>query len=278
MPPENNRTRVPLIGIFDSGLGGLTVARRVRGLAPNVDMLYFADQRHVPYGDRDAADLRRLLTANVAYLVDEGADAIVMGCNTSCAIAARHGWPASPVPIMDLIAVAAEHVARIGARNVGVIATAATARSGAYAAAITARSPGTFVREVAAPALVPLVEAGIVAGPVARAAVAAVCRAFTEPLDAVVLACTHYPLLDAEFAAVLGDGVERIDPAVAQADHAVAWLRETFGVVSSRAGRTRYVTSGSLDAFGAGLAAVVGPLGSGDSLGRRDAAFAEALK
>ncbi len=278
MPPENSRTRVPLIGIFDSGLGGLTVARRVRALAPDVDMLYFADQRHVPYGDRDAADLRRLLTANVAYLVDQGADAIVMGCNTSCAIAARHGWPASPVPIMDLIAAAAEHVARIGARNVGVIATAATARSGAYAAAITARCPDTRVREVAAPALVPLVEAGIVAGPVARAAVAAVCRGFTEPLDAVVLACTHYPLLDAEFAAVLGDGVERIDPAVAQADRAIAWLRETFDAASSRGGRTRYVTSGSLDAFRAGLAAVVGPLGAGDSLGLRDAAFAEALK
>jgi glutamate racemase len=86
-----------------------------------------------------------------------------------------------------------------------------------------------------------------------------------------VLACTHYPLLDAEFAAVLGDGVERIDPAVAQADRAVAWLRETFGVASSRGGRTRYVTSGSLDAFRAGLAAVVGPLGAGDSLGLRDA-------
>jgi glutamate racemase len=278
MPPENNRTRVPLIGIFDSGLGGLTVARRVRALAPGADMLYFADQRHVPYGDRDAADLRRLLTENVAYLVAQGADAIVMGCNTSCAIAARHGWPESPVPIMDLIAAAAEHVACVGARNVGVIATAATARSGAYAAAITARSPAARVREVAAPALVPLVEAGIVAGPVARAAVASVCGAFTEPLDAVVLACTHYPLLDAEFAAVLGDGVQRIDPAVAQADLAVAWLRETYGAEGARAGRTRYVTSGSLDAFRAGVVAIAGPLGAADSIGLRDPAFADALK
>lgn len=278
MPRQSSGTRAPLLGIFDSGLGGLTVARRLRALAPGVDLVYFADQRHVPYGDRAVDDLRRLLASNVAYLAAQHVDAIVMGCNTSCAVAARHGWPPSTVPIMDLIGAAADHVARIGARRVGVVATTATARSGAYAAAIAARNPAARVREVAAPALVPLVEAGIVAGPVARRAVANVCAAFDEPLDAVVLACTHYPLLDAEFAAVLGAGVMRIDPAVAQAERAIEWLDDRFGATPGEGGATRYVTSGALDAFLEGVAAVVGPLGPRDTAGLRDPAFEQVLK
>ncbi len=274
--PASNRR--PLLGVFDSGLGGLTVLRRLRELAPDVDLLYFADQRHVPYGDREPGDLRRLLASNVEFLAGEGVDAIVMGCNTSCAIAARYGWPPSRVPILDLIAAAADAVAAARARRVGVIATTATARSGAYAAAIAARAPGTLVREVAAPALVPLVEAGIVSGPLARDAVAAACRELGEAPDAVVLACTHYPLLDREFAAVLGGSVARIDPARVQADRAVGWVRERFGLRVASEGNVRYVTSGALPAFRDGVARIAGSLGAGDVVEIRDSGVAEVVR
>ncbi|MBD5654764.1 MAG: aspartate/glutamate racemase family protein, partial [Candidatus Eremiobacteraeota bacterium] len=96
-----------MLGIFDSGLGGLTVLRHVRARLPNEDIVYLADQAHVPYGDRNEDDLVQLLAHNVAILESDGVDVIVMGCNTTCAVAAVRGWPAARVPILDLIAAAA---------------------------------------------------------------------------------------------------------------------------------------------------------------------------
>jgi glutamate racemase len=247
------------LGIFDSGLGGLTVLRRLRLLAPGADLLYFADQRHMPYGDRTDDELLRLLAANLAYLTARGVDAVVVGCNTSCAMAARYGWPATPVPVFDLIAAAAGAVAASGARTVGVLATAATTRTGAYGDAIRALAPHIAVREAAAPALVPLVEAGVLDGRRADEAVAAACAPLGEGLDALVLACTHYPLLDAAFARALGPRVLRIDPADAQAARAAAWAHERLSARGAR-GTTRYVTSGDLAAFRAAVTAIAGPL------------------
>jgi glutamate racemase len=250
------------LGIFDSGLGGLTVLRRVRALLPNEDLLYFADQRHVPYGDRPVEELRGLLAANVAYFDAQGVDAIVMGCNTSCAIAARFGWPRTRARILDLIDAAADAVWATGARRVGVLATSATARSGAYGDALRKRDGGIEVREVGAPALVPLVESGIVSGPVA---LAAACADLGPDLDAVVLACTHYPLLDALFAQVLGSGVLRIDPADAQAARAAAWTRANAAPnATPRSGRARFVTNGAPAAFRAAIEAFSGTLGEHD--------------
>lgn len=256
-----------MLGIFDSGLGGLTVLRRVRVLLPFEDLVYFADQKHVPYGDRSTTELRGLLASNVAYLGAQGVDAIVMGCNTSCAIAARFGWPPSPVPILDLIDAAADAVSASGARRVGVLATSATARSGAYGDAIRARDQRAIVREVAAPALVPLVESGIVSGPVALAAVAAACAELGAGLDAVVLACTHYPLLDAVFAQVLGTSVLRIDPAKRQAERASVWARKTSPPgLRRRPGSARYITNGALPAFRAAVDAFAGAPVDGDAV------------
>ena len=247
-----------MLGIFDSGLGGLTVLHQVRAALPDEDLVYLADQAHVPYGDRTTDDLESLLARNVAYLDGMGVDAIVMGCNTSCAVAAQRGWPIARVPILDLIAAAADAVVASGARDVGVLATNATARSGAYAAAIGGRDPAIRVRELGAPALVPLVEAGIVAGPVARDAVAAAVADFTDPLDALVLACTHFPLLDTVFAEILGPRAIRIDPSVAQAERAVAFARARGGRGGS--GRTLYYTTGAPERFVRGRDSVAGEL------------------
>ncbi|MDQ2857741.1 MAG: aspartate/glutamate racemase family protein, partial [Candidatus Eremiobacteraeota bacterium] len=107
--------------------------RNVRRRLPLEDIVYLADQAHVPYGERSEDELARLLASNVGFLEHAGAGAIVMGCNTSCAVAAKRGWPPASVPIFDLIVAAAGAVRACGARRVGVIATTATARSGAYA-------------------------------------------------------------------------------------------------------------------------------------------------
>lgn len=247
-----------MLGVFDSGLGGLTVLRRLRELLPMHDLLFFADQANVPYGDRTPGELFELTEHNLRRLNAAGAKAIIMACNTSCATASELGWPRSAAPILDLIESAAIAVTGGGYRNVGVIATAATARSGAYALAIGERHPGTHVTEIAAPALVPLVEAGKLHGAEPRAAVAEACAKLPPGVDAVVLACTHYPLLEAHFRDVLGPDVSIVDPAQVHGQRA-AGLVARLGIPAGT-GATLCMTSGDLERFRVNLEALIGDL------------------
>ena len=242
-----------MIGLFDSGLGGLTVVRRVRERLPQSDLLFFADQAHVPYGDRTPDDLHRLLEANLAWLDGQGSAVIVIGCNTSCAIAERYGWPSTRAHVLDLIDSAATAVQRAGYRRIGVVATAATVRAGSYGRTLRSAVTGAEVWEVAAPALVPLVEAGEIGTPRAEEAVSAVCAELPGDLDAVIYGCTHYPLLETHFRRALGESVALIDPAVMQAERA-AHLVENL---PSEAGRVRYVTSGDPQRFRANVARIM---------------------
>jgi glutamate racemase len=242
-----------VIGLFDSGLGGLTVVRRVRERLPAADLLFLADQAHVPYGDRTHEDLLRLLHINLAWLDGQGVDAIAMACNTSCAIAERYGWPQTRATILDLIESAAIAVERGGWRKVGVVATAATVGAGSYGRTLRARIPGIDVVEIPAPALVPLVEAGKTEGEEPRAAVAQVCDGLPIDLEALVFGCTHYPVLEQHFAAELGSNVAFVDPAMVQAERAAALIGERSG-----AGKTRYVTNADAALFHENIARITG--------------------
>jgi len=235
-----------MLGLYDSGLGGLTVLTALRTAGVTSDILYFADQAHVPYGDRSDADLAALLAENFAYLAGRRIEGVVMACNTSCAVASRLGWPATDFAVFDLIQNAAAGIAEAGYARVAVVATVATVRSGAYAAAIRARVPAIEVIEIAAPALVPLVEHGDAGSLEAENAVRAVVDTL-PPVDAVVYGCTHYPLLDAEFASALPRRIERFDPAKAQAAAVRAAL--SAGDLSPGTGRTIYLTNGDLSLF-----------------------------
>jgi glutamate racemase len=239
-----------VIGLFDSGLGGLTVLARVRERIPSADIVFFADQANVPYGDRTHAELLELLQANLARLDARGVDAIVMACNTSCAVAERYGWPKTRAPVVDLIESAAIAVARGGFARVGVVATAATVGAGSYGRTIRARVGGIDVVEVPAPALVPLVEAGATDGERPRTAVAEVCGHLPLDLDALIFGCTHYPVLESHFRAVLGDGIALIDPAFMQAERTA----ELLGRRAEGSGSTEYTTSGDEAAFLANVA------------------------
>ncbi|MBV8688685.1 MAG: glutamate racemase [Candidatus Eremiobacteraeota bacterium] len=245
-----------MLGVFDSGLGGLSVVRRLKERLPHHALLFFADQAHVPYGDRKPHDLASLLASNVGFLNEAGVSIIVMGCNTSCAIAQQFGWPQSHAPILDLIESAALVVQRDGLKNVGVVATTATVSAQAYSRAIVARVPSARVFEVAAPALVPLVEAGKAGTEEAHEAVAAVCKRLPRDLDAVILACTHYPILDLHFADALSEGVVLIDPAVEQAGRA-AQLAVANGIARGIA-PTTYVTSGDVERFRTAVRMITG--------------------
>ena len=236
-----------MLGVYDSGLGGLTVLRALREAGVSADIAYFADQAHLPYGDKTDEQLIGYLGDNLAFLESLGADAIVTACNTSCAVAQQRGWPATAIPVLDLIASAGASFAGTVHRRVAVVATAATVRSGAYARAIRAAAPDVTVTEVAAPALVPLVEAGAAGTPEARAAVAAVVAELPRHMDALIYGCTHYPMLDRWFAELL-PSVARIDPATAQA-------AATMQLAASSGGRafTTYYTNGDPERFAAAI-------------------------
>ena len=172
----------------------------------------------MPYGDRTHADLLHLLRANLKRFDEYGADAIVMACNTSCAIAERYGWPPSRAPVLDLIESAAIAVERGGFRRVGVVATAATVGAGSYGRTLRARIAGIDVVEVPAPALVPLVEAGEIEGEERAPRRRRGLRAPAAGSRRARFGCTHYPVLEEHFRAVLGGDVALIDPAIVQAE------------------------------------------------------------
>ncbi|HEV3157833.1 MAG TPA: glutamate racemase [Candidatus Baltobacteraceae bacterium] len=246
-----------MLGILDSGLGGLTVLRRLRERLPTVDLVYLADQAHVPYGDRSDADVLGYLEETLSILRGRGVAAVVMGCNTTCAVAHRAGWPASPLRVLDIIDTAVQAVVKNTARRIGILATTATARSGAYGTAIRRLAPDREVREFAAPELVPLIEAGELTGTRVRDAVARACSPLGD-IDLLVLACTHFPLLREHFTAVLGSGITLFDPADAQAD-AAASLAHRLGCADGHR-CTRYITTGALAPFRASVEVIVGPL------------------
>ena len=203
------------LGVFDSGIGGLTVARALFERLPHEAVLYFGDTARVPYGPKSPETVRRYSAEILAYLLGRGVKAVVVACNTSTAHALDHLRAHAPVPVVGVIepgARAAAATSRSG--KIGVIGTAGTVASGAYERAIKAVRPDATVVSAACPLFVPLVEEGWFDHPAAEL----IAREYLEPLgragvDTVVLGCTHYPLLKPLLQRVLGSGVRLIDSA-----------------------------------------------------------------
>lgn len=202
-----------LVGLFDSGLGGLTVLRHVQRRYPHSPCLYLGDTARVPYGTRSVEDIRAIAAEVVVWLRQEGVEALLMACNTSNALALDVAVAEAGVPVVGLIDSVA---AVISNDRVGVLATPATAASGAYRRAIHAVRPDAQVTEVACPAFVPLIEAGVLDSPELRTA----AQTYLAPLlaadvDTVVMGCTHYPLLRDLFEQMLPSHTRLVDPAEA---------------------------------------------------------------
>jgi glutamate racemase len=236
-----------VLGLYDSGLGGLTVLAALRRAGVTQDVVYFADQAHNPYGDKTEAEIHGYLRDNLAILAEQRVEAVITACNTSCAIAEKLGWPETRIPVVDIIATAGRSLANTPHRRIAVIATAATVRAGAYARAIRSVAPHVAVTEIAAPELVPIVERGEPDTPIARDAVSAIVAQLPAGVDAIVYGCTHYPLLDRWFAAALDPRIERIDPAAAQAAEALKLV--TARGVPPGTSSTAYYTNGDPTAF-----------------------------
>ena len=203
------------IGVFDSGLGGLTVFKALARRMPEESLVYFGDTAHVPYGSKSPEAIARYSTAIARFLAGRGIKLLVVACNTSSAWALPAIRRAVKIPVIGVIepgARAALAASRGG--RIGVIGTEATVKSGAYPKAIRALSARVKISSQACPLFVPLVEEGWWTGDV----VAAVARKYVAPLrsarvDTVILGCTHYPYLKGVLAKAIGMSVRLIDSA-----------------------------------------------------------------
>ena len=216
------------IGIFDSGIGGLTVARAIYDRLPEESTIYYGDTARVPYGPKSPETVRRYSLEILQWLLGQGVKAVVVACNTSTAHALRALQEATPVPVIGVIKPGARAAIAAGASGpIGVIGTAGTIASNAYARAIAALSPGMPVIQRACPLFVPFVEEGWFDHP----ATEMVAKEYLDPLRtqtvrALVLGCTHYPLLRPLLQRIVGPEVALIDSGEATAESLASALRD----------------------------------------------------
>jgi glutamate racemase len=247
MGQERSTKRHP-IGVFDSGVGGLTVVRALRAALPGEDIIYLGDTARVPYGNKSPRTVERYSLACQRFLLDRGVKLVLIACNTASANALPALVEASPVPVIGAVGPGAiSALAATRNRRVGVIGTLATIRSGAYATAIATRDPGALLSALACPLLVPLAEEGWIDDEVAALVAKRYLRelfAQDPGLDTLVLGCTHYPLLRDVISRVAtelaGRPIAVVDSATAMAEAA----REALGPSANR--RTE---PGRLDCF-----------------------------
>lgn len=234
------------IGVFDSGIGGLTVAEALLRRLPAEHLVYFGDTARLPYGPKSPETVRRFSRENVQLLVREGVKMIVVACNTATAHALADLRESLPLPVVGVIgpgARAALRETRTG--RVGVIGTEGTVASDAYGKALRALRPDVEIVSRACPLFVPLAEEGMTDHAVTRI----VAREYLEPfladgVDALILGCTHYPVFKPLLADVLGPSVTLIDSAEETAREVEQTLRERgLARAGDGAGQRRFLVS-----------------------------------
>lgn len=233
------------IGIFDSGIGGLTVARAIYQRLPRESTIYFGDTARVPYGPKSPDTVRRYSLEILHWLLGQDVKAVVIACNTSTAHALDALREASPVPVLGVIEPGARAaVAAAGQGPVGVIGTAGTVHSNAYRRAIEALAPHLRVEQQACPLFVPLVEEGWFDHPAAQLIAEEYLRPVRDAgVQALVLGCTHYPLLKPLIRRVMGPAVRLIDSAEETAATLEQVLAETGIAAPDQAPAHRFVVS-----------------------------------
>jgi glutamate racemase len=251
------RTRAP-IGVFDSGVGGLSVLRAIRRDYPHEPVLFVADQEHVPYGSRPMSEVRSFSEAITRFLLAQGAKLIVVACNTASAAALHHLRRTFPeVPFVGMepaVKPAAEHT---HSGVVGVLATSATFQGELYASVVERFASGVTLLQSTCPGLVTQIEAGYLDTPETRGILnEALQPMLLQGIDTVVLGCTHYPFVIPQIQEIVGPQVRVIDPAPAVSRQVGRLLdmhdlhftepyyTQVFGL---RAGQARYLTTGEPD-------------------------------
>ncbi|MBR6709439.1 MAG: glutamate racemase, partial [Clostridia bacterium] len=234
-----------LIGIFDSGLGGLTALRELVQLLPDRDIVYFGDTGRVPYGTRSSETIVRYAMQDMRFLLEQKVDVVLVACGTVSSTALSQLRAAFPIPVIGVVeGAAAAAVKATRNRRIGVIATGATVSSGAFPHAIAELAPDVAVTQVACPMLVPLVENGYIADddPVTALVLADYLAAIrAAECDTLILGCTHFPLLAGAISRLL-PGVKLINSGREAARHLVECLPAAS---ADEQGTVRYFVSDS---------------------------------
>lgn len=235
------------IGVFDSGVGGLTVVRALMERLPLESIVYFGDTARVPYGVKSVATIEHFTGQITDFLRQQDVKMLIVACNTMAAVAAHVvAERAGGIPVINVIEAGAQAaVAASPAGRIGVIGTPTTINSNAYAVRMHALDSGVRVYSQACPLFVPLVEEGWLEHPVTRMTAQEYLRpVLAEEVDSLVLGCTHYPLLKPLLRDVVGEGVRLIDSAVTTAELAARCLHaEGLAHVGRRPASYRYVVT-----------------------------------
>jgi glutamate racemase len=254
------------VGVFDSGVGGLTVARELMAQYPGQPLIYLADQAHAPYGQRALPEIRELSAGVTRFLLHQGAQVVVIACNTASAAALHWLRGQHPdVPFVGMEPAVKPAAERSRARRVGVMATAATFQGELFASLVSRYASNVTVHTQVCADLVPLIEAGEIDTAAARQAVAGyLAPLLAAGIDELVLGCTHYPFLRPLIEEAAGPGVEIIDPAPAVARQtgrvlaAHGWAASDDVISVARPARHTFYTTGDPDRFRAALASLLG--------------------
>lgn len=240
-------TRMKPVGIFDSGLGGLTVMKAVMQTLPGEDLVYFGDTARVPYGTKSPESIRKFSRQNAGILMDHGVKAIVVACNSSSSYALETLQQECPIPVIGVIDPGVRKaLAATRKKRIGVIATQATVNSHVYDSRIRQADASVRVVEKACPLFVPLVEEGWFGHAVTVQVAQEYLASFRRTgIDSMILGCTHYPLLKKVLRQVLGTGITLIDSAQEVAEDLRRLLeeRDLLRRSSKRAARHEFLVS-----------------------------------
>lgn len=219
------------IGVFDSGLGGLTVMRELKRLLPNETLIYFGDTARVPYGSRSPETILKYVGSDIRFLRQFDVKLVVAACGTASAVALPQLRAESRIPLVSVVEpAAASAVAQTTRGPIGVLGTQGTIRSGAFRKAISALDPDVEIIEKACPMFVPLVENGYInpGNPVTRLVAEEYLHELRQAgVETVIMGCTHYPLLESFLREALPDGVRLINMGQATAEYLKTFLTET---------------------------------------------------
>ena len=239
------------IGVFDSGFGGLTVARALLDQLPGEDMVYLGDTARAPYGTKSIPEVREYALECLDYLAESGVKALVIACNSASSAVLRDARERYDVPVIDVILPAARRAVRASKTGrIGLICTEATATSGSYDDALAA-VPGVELITTPCPAFVDFVEAGITGGEeLLHAAQEYLLPLRESGIDTLILGCTHYPLLAGVISYVIGDDVTLVSSAEECAKEVFATLTDQ-GLMHAnpRTASLRFLTTGSPELF-----------------------------
>jgi len=240
------------LGIFDSGLGGLTVVKAIQSYLPNEDLIYIGDTAHFPYGNKSRETIERYSLQNSRYLINEGVKMLIIACNSASALGIDAVRREIDLPVLEVVGPGARTAVKVsGNKRIGVIGTRGTIMSSSYVNALKKTDPAVEVFPVPTPLLVPLAEEGWSDSDITFQVAEIYLKTLKErDIDTLILGCTHYPLIKNIIQKVMGESVALVDSADAIAAEAKEILtNKKIGTDKKTPGTIKYYTTDSPESF-----------------------------